>query len=90
MEAKVSWERKRPERVRGGGGGWESVGMGSAEDPETGLLGRWGPGLGSGETLNKLERALGPGKVELASCEGVPKRAGSIPEGRKAVDERRG
>lgn len=87
MEAKASWERKRPEKVRGGGG---SVGMGSAEDPETGLLGRWGPGLGSGETLNKLERALGPGKVELASCEGVPTGARSILEGRKAVDEKRG
>lgn len=64
--------------------------MGGAEDPETGLLGRWGPGLGSGETLNKLERALGPGKVELASCEGVPTGARRILEGRKAVDERRG
>lgn len=64
--------------------------MGGAEDPETGLLGRWGPGLGSRETLNKLERALGPGKVELASCEGVPTGARSILEGRKAVDEKRG
>lgn len=45
MEAKVSWERKRPERVRGGGGGgnlwgWEVLRIqrqGSLEDGDQAL-----------------------------------------------------
>lgn len=55
MEAKATWE-KSPERVRGALGDpgyWESRDRAA-----------WKIGArpGSAETLNKLERALGPGK----------------------------
>lgn len=66
MEAKASWESKRPERVWGDLWGPEVLGIhgqGCLEDGDQAW--KW-------RDLEQARRALGPGKVEPVSCEGEP------------------
>lgn len=60
MEAEASRERKRPERVR------KRLGDPGCRESRDRAAWKRGPRPGSGETLNKLERALGPEKVEIS------------------------